>query len=160
MLYRNCNHCNKEFGYYKSRIKLGKAKFCSQRCWMDSGERKEMMSSIHSGKKCPFAKPPHFSGKEHWNWRGGITKIQVKIRNSSAYKFWRKAVFERDKYTCQICGIIGGSLHADHIKPFSLFPELRLDVKNGRTLCIPCHEKTDTYKSKARNYVRNFATTG
>lgn len=36
-------------------------------------------------------------------------------------------------------------LHADNIKPFALYPELRFEVTNGRTLCIPCHKKTGTY---------------
>lgn len=58
---------------------------------------------------------------------------------------WRKAVFDRDDYTCQICKERGGKLNADHIKPFKYFPELRYDINNGRTLCVPCHRKTDTY---------------
>jgi len=38
------------------------------------------------------------------------------------------------------------------IKPFAYFPELRLVIANGRTLCIPCHKKTDTYLSKATKF--------
>ena len=58
-------------------------------------------------------------------------------------------MFERDKFTCVWCGQIGGSLNADHIKPFFDYPELRLDISNGRTLCVPCHRLTDTFMSKA-----------
>jgi 5-methylcytosine-specific restriction endonuclease McrA len=58
---------------------------------------------------------------------------------------WRKAVFERDDYTCQMCGIRGTQLNADHIKPFRFFPALRWELANGRTLCVPCHRKTPTY---------------
>lgn len=55
---------------------------------------------------------------------------------------WRKAVFARDDYTCQHCGLRGGTLEADHIKPFAYFPELRYELANGRTLCRKCHDKT------------------
>ena len=92
-------------------------------------------------------------GENHYNWKGGITKERVKIWWSSDYINWRKLVFERDRYTCLNCGAKNGNgeaiyLEADHIKPFALFPELRMDVSNGRTLCRECHRKTDTYGVK------------
>lgn len=80
-------------------------------------------------------------------WRGGITPVNQKIRSSLEYKLWRRAVFERDGYTCVWCGNNkSGNLEADHIKPFAYFPELRFAIDNGRTLCKECHRKTFTYK--------------
>lgn len=62
------------------------------------------------------------------------------------YKLWREAVFKRDNYTCRFCKRPkGGNLQADHIKPFAIYPELRLSIDNGRTLCGECHKKTDTF---------------
>jgi hypothetical protein len=84
-------------------------------------------------------KSSSYRGEKHWNWKGGITPIHLAIRESLEYKIWRRSVFERDNYTCIFCGDNkGGNLIADHIKPFSLFPELRFAIDNGRTLCKKC----------------------
>lgn len=92
---------------------------------------------------------------KHNNYKGGISKENQKIRASFEYKIWRESVFERDSYTCVLCGAknekgLGKSviLHADHILPFSTHPEKRFDLLNGRTLCKPCHEQTPTYGIK------------
>lgn len=98
---------------------------------------------IRKGKDCNF-------------WKGGVTPINKKIRSSSELKRWRKEVFYRDDFTCQMCGDRGVTLNADHIKPFSLFPELRFDLDNGRTLCVPCHKETDTYLGKIKQYEKKL----
>lgn len=80
-------------------------------------------------------------GERHWNWKGGITPDNARIRASAEYAKWRKAVFERDHFTCQMCGRYGCKLNAHHIKPFSKYPEYRLCLDNGITLCKECHKK-------------------
>ena len=52
---------------------------------------------------------------------------------------WRKAVLEREDYTCQDCGR-RDSLHAHHIKAKSEYPKLCYKVSNGQTLCENCHD--------------------
>src|SRR3990167_10466226 len=75
-------------------------------------------------------------GENHWNWKGGTSNsINKIIRISIEYKLWRKAVFERDNYTCVWCGFNKGYIEADHIKKFSDYPALRFAIDNGRTLC-------------------------
>jgi predicted restriction endonuclease len=83
-------------------------------------------------------------------WRGGVYPENKRIRCSLEYKLWRDAVYKRDNYTCIFCGVRGGKLEADHIKPFAYYPELRFAIDNGRTLCVPCHKTTDTYQNKAK----------
>lgn len=93
-------------------------------------------------------------GARNANWKGGKTSANAAFRKSPEYVAWRTAVFERDDYTCLACGQHGGRLHADHIKPFSTHPKLRLRLSNGRTLCIACHKRTDTYLSGALRFRR------
>jgi len=83
-------------------------------------------------------------------WNGFKETENSLIRKSVAYQEWRKTVFDRDDYTCQACQARSGLgrkvyLHADHIKQFALYPDLRLDINNGRTLCVDCHRKTETW---------------
>lgn len=95
--------------------------------------------------------------ENHYNWKGGITSLNEIIRKSNPYKAWRKAVFERDDYTCVNCGERGGKLHADHIKPFSLYLDLRLNIANGRTLCTKCHKKIGWSFFRERNPKKCYA---
>lgn len=75
-----------------------------------------------------------------YNWKGGISSINSKIRNCQKYKEWRLFVFKRDNFTCLGCGQIGGELNAHHIKSFAKYPELRFEITNGITVCKSCHD--------------------
>ena len=58
---------------------------------------------------------------------------------------WGALVLERDGYICTECGVTGCRLHAHHIKEKKLYPDLQLDLDNGKTLCINCHTKYHPY---------------
>lgn len=59
---------------------------------------------------------------------------------SSAWKTLRYRVFETYGRKCLLCGTDQETLHVDHIKPRSLFPELELDINNLQVLCATCNQ--------------------
>lgn len=74
------------------------------------------------------------------SFKDGLLAQRRGERFSTEYKRWRYDVFARDGFACQHCGdATGGNLHAHHVKGFADYPELRLVVANGITLCNPCH---------------------
>ena len=66
-------------------------------------------------------------------------KSDSEMRNTIQYRDWRNAVFERDNYTCQSCGVRGGYLEAHHILSYKKYKEQRFNACNGMTYCKPCH---------------------
>lgn len=116
------------------------------------GTGKWMLGKKHHSQEHKNKLKERWKGENNPNWRGGITPITRMIRTSLEYKIWRKSVFERDNFTCIWCAQKGGEIHADHIKPFALYPELRFAIDNGRTLCKECHLTTETYGNKKEIY--------
>jgi hypothetical protein len=135
-----------------------------------SEEHKTRVSLANKGKRNTFTKEHienikkgvtqairvnakiRMTGSSNPNWKNGATSEARRIRSTSEYREWRNKVFSRDNYMCIHCGLkfikgVTGTIkfNADHIKPFATYKELRFDINNGRTLCHPCHTKTETY---------------
>ncbi len=103
------------------------------------------------------------------NTKNGMTPLYTRIRHSLEYRQWVLAVFRRDNFTCTtpLCGV-RGRINAHHIKTFaSTLRRNKItsfaqavacielwDITNGQTLCVPCHEKTESYRKK-KKYVEN-----
>lgn len=71
-------------------------------------------------------------------------EVRIRERQYTGYKEWRKDVFERDKYKCVCCGTNTtrkNRLVAHHILNHYKYPELRIEVNNGITLCSQCHRE-------------------
>jgi hypothetical protein len=120
-----------------------------------SEDTKKKLSEAREGKPSPFkglrkSTNPDIvtwgvSGEAHWAWKGGISKIANRLRQTSEYKAWRDAVFARDDFTCQFCGEREKNLRAHHLILFSVVLDLEekddllFAVENGLTLCAACH---------------------
>jgi len=124
----HCTLCNKE--YYRERCKVARSRFCSAAC------------------KAKF----HHSGEKHWKWNGGSNNSRDKLKRSEEYRKWRLKVFQRDWFTCRMCGHRSvkskahgdktSDIHAHHIIAISDNIRLCLKEGNGITLCVKCHRKT------------------
>lgn len=150
--------------------KIGAANAISKKGCKHSPEHIEKIRQALLGKKVPsrgrvrIKSPEEIaklkqSIKERYDRIGRKTHITKLIRGSFKYRQWRSDIYERDDYTCQFCDKKGGEINADHIKPLHLILkentiktteeadlcEELWNINNGRTLCIECHRKTDTY---------------
>ncbi len=111
-----------------------------------SGITKQLISERLSGRE--------FS-EEH---KKAISKARIALFDrigrvafqDRGWKFarWKKEVYKRDKYACQVCGS-SGEIRAHHILSWKDYPELRFELENGITLCGDCHHKL--HKGKTRN---------
>ena len=125
-----------------------------------SKESRLKMSLSHIGKR---------TGKNSNLWKGGVTSLRARIRQSIKYISWRSGVLNRDCFTCRICNQIGGKLQVDHFPvSFSkLFDDYDInnfedamvfdklwDMENGRTLCFNCHKLTDNYLKYGKQKIR------
>lgn len=134
-----------------------------------SKEHREKLRLAHTGVKFSEERKKKISeshkGEKSYSWKGGISPIGKRIRNSFIYKKWRQDIFIRDDFTCKKCGARSGMgktvyLEAHHKKPFYKFveeikkylPLLNLydacliytplwNLNNGITLCKNCHNK-------------------
>lgn len=122
----------------KTKEKIGKAhkgnKYNLGKSCLEETKRK--ISKTLLGRK-----RPEISGNKNYNWKGGITPENQKIRHSIEYRFWIEGNMARDNYTCQKCKIRGGKLCVHHIQNFSETIELRTSIENGITFCKNCHKE-------------------
>ena len=175
MITKKCLICGKEFKVFPYQIKRRRGKYCSRKCFWEglkghfvSKEAKKKMSKMKKrnptkywlgkirpemmGKNNPSKKPEvkkKLSGRNHWNWKGGITPENHLVRNSTGYREWRRTIFKRDDYTCWICEERGGKMHPHHLKRFADYPKLRLEKSNGLTLCDFCHRVYTDFGGKS-----------
>jgi len=105
-----CENCREKFIVPPSRFKRGTVRFCSIEC-----------------------KNITFRGEQHPSWTGGSFEPYDERFNDE----FKKAIRERDRNTCQICGELGYPIH--HID----YDKQNTTMENCITLCIACHSRTN-----------------
>ena len=74
---------------------------------------------------------PNMKGENHPLWKGGANK-----------PYLRKAILQRDNFTCQICGLRDEEImEVDHIRPKAIAPELYTEPTNLICICPNCHRR-------------------
>lgn len=137
---------------------------------LDCGE----LTTQYNTKRCRkcFVSRMKIRGEGALHWKGGVTPVVTKVRNSVKMREWVLSVFERDNFTCQKCTKRGGDLEAHHIKPFrEILKEINdgfkggdiydvimdgqdmWDLENGITLCFPCHCEVDCHRKRFTNLI-------
>ncbi len=122
-----CRECAFKCGLIKEREFLDSSGFC--------------IDSARAGIN-PITNEIEIVIRGKFSWE----KTNRDYRHCKEYEDWRKAVFERDNYTCVNCQKVGGTLEAHHIKTFNKYPKLRYCVSNGVTLCRKCHREAHKRK--------------
>jgi len=141
-----CQYCEKIFETVPSR-RVNKRIFCSKKCWYKFYKEKH----------------PKFKKRIIKRRKKKVKSLSRSIKWSKAGRDWRKAVFERDNYTCQFpgCGVKSGIGRVIYLEPHhivtvrDIIEKYKLktmddavhckelwNVDNGITLCKPCHKLT------------------
>lgn len=139
----NCLHCGRYVHESYPHEDIGEDVMCAD-CAYITGRWTEKEFIKNACFFAPVTRAVIHDG-EIWladdNYKFPWEKTKKEQRHDSAYNNWRLKVFERDNYTCAICGQHGGTLNAHHIKSFKDYPKFRLDIDNGITFCVECHRK-------------------
>ena len=111
--------CGNEKLVLKTNLKTGKTTSCG---------------CFHKERLSEFSTERHRVNREK-------TKGAYKSDRPRYNRFLTQTVFERDNYTCVLCGKLGGNLNAHHIVRWVDCQEKRDDPNNVITLCFDCHMK-------------------
>lgn len=116
-------------------------------------------NSFQQGKRCPECSI--LRGEKHPFYNPNLSQKERTERRdlqNEKIKQWRLKVYERDSYTCQLCGDNnGGNLNAHHLDGWDWCEERRFDINNGVTLCKICHTEFHKKYGFGKNTKEQFA---
>lgn len=136
---RICKVCKVIFYRCPAKIALGRGIYCSKVCYSRG------MIGLNKGRKLSKETIAKISGKNHYNWKGGVNYKYRKRFKTQDWKIIKKQVYTRDARLCQQCGkkcsYMDISCH--HIIPWQISKDNSLF--NLVTLCRSCHAKVERF---------------
>lgn len=126
-----CTCCGKTYTRQPNEAARSRMPYCGMKC-----------RNLHYRER--------FKGANSHLWQGGKTEAAKILYSSAEYKQWRYEIFKRDGFACQRCGVKDKTIEAHHLKPQSIYPELRFAMNNGVTLCALCHDEVHGQRASIR----------
>lgn len=94
-------------------------------------------------------------GPDHPNWRGGYAKGPYGPGYTHAL---RRAVRERDSFTCMLCGIGEEESSVPHSVHHIDYDKYNNTADNLITLCVSCHGKTNVNREHWQRFLTELIT--
>ena len=122
--------CGNECVVRIGQLTTGKTKSCG--CL-----NRELSSKRMKGENHPMY---GIRGENHHKWNPNLTDKERHDKRDTVENYhFRNSVFERDNYTCIVCGN-KGLLNAHHINNYHSDIDNRYNIDNGVTMCEKCHK--------------------
>jgi len=127
----------------KKRINTGRTHFKKGMIPWNKGKKNTFKHTDEAKRKISESE----SGEKHYNWQGGIANEPYSVDWTKTLK---RAIKERDKFTCRICEE-QDDLVIHHID----YDKKNCNSDNLITLCRKCHTRTNTHRDYWTNYFQN-----
>lgn len=101
-----------------------------------------LLCNFKKGYACAECKRRAFKGKNNHNFNPNLSETdRLELgRYEDGYKAWRRKVFKKYGFSCDVCNSSeSGTLNAHHLNSYDKHPALRIQIENGVCLCESCH---------------------
>ncbi|MBP3707095.1 MAG: zinc-ribbon domain-containing protein [Clostridia bacterium] len=127
------------------------------KCKVDGHEWFPMPYTLLQNHGCLECAIRNNRGENHHNWNSNLTQEEREQgRKYPEYYEFVKKVFERDSYTCQVTGQIGGRLVVHHLYSYNKYTCLRTVMENGITISEEVHREFHKIYGKGNNTLEQW----